>query len=474
MIIGKYNILGKEFKEEKYVSILNPTTQKEYAKVYALNKETVDLIYKFAKEKQKSWEEKTISERAFFISKWADLIEKNKETLANLIVNEVAKNYDDSITEIERSITYIRYTIEEMYRINLEAKSSEQFYKGNKNKIALIERKPYGVILVISPFNFPINLAISKIAPALISGNVCVFKPATQGSYFATKLIKLWEETGVETGILNLVTGKGSEISDYLVTHPLINFINFTGSTNVGKNIANKANMIPLIMELGGKDAAIILNDADLEDASSEIIKGAFSYSGQRCTAIKRVFVNKENKNKLENLLLAKIKKLKIGLPEKNADIIPLIDQKSLKYQEELLSSLNKEAKILIGNKKNINNNIFYPTLITNVLPSDRLAKEEQFGPLLPIITYNNLKELIKIHNDCEFGLQVSIFGKDINKLFYLANKLDVGTVNFNKKGQRGPDNFPFIGYKNSGLGTQGIKNSILSMTKEKVIVINI
>jgi glyceraldehyde-3-phosphate dehydrogenase (NADP+) len=232
--------------------------------------------------------------------------------------------------------------------------------------------------------------------------------------------------------------------------------------------------MIPLIMELGGKDAAIILNDADLEDASSEIIKGAFSYSGQRCTAIKRVFVNKENKNKLENLLLAKIKKLKIGLPEKNADIIPLIDQKSLKYQEELLSSLNKEAKILIGNKKNINNNIFYPTLITNVLPSDRLAKEEQFGPLLPIITYNNLKELIKIHNDCEFGLQVSIFGKDINKLFYLANKLDVGTVNFNKKGQRGPDNFPFIGYKNSGLGTQGIKNSILSMTKEKVIVINI
>ncbi|CRX36816.1 / gapN / NADP-dependent glyceraldehyde-3-phosphate dehydrogenase /:278624 Reverse [Candidatus Hepatoplasma crinochetorum] len=474
MIIGNYKILGKKYHTENYVSIINPSLQKEYAKVYALNKDTVDKIYQFAEEKQKKWEKKTISERAVYLKKWANLIEKNKEKLANLIVKEVAKNYKDSVSEIERSIEYIRYTIEEMYRIEIKAKTSEQFYNGDKSKIALIERKPYGVVLVISPFNFPMNLSISKIAPALISGNVCVFKPATQGSYFAIELIKLWEQTGVEEGIINLVTGRGREISDYLVTHPLINFINFTGSTNVGKDIAKKAGMIPLIMELGGKDAAIILDDCDLENATNEIINGAFSYSGQRCTAIKRVFVSKKNKNNLEKILTEKIKKLKIGLPETNTDITPLIDQSSLKYQKELISSLNKKAKILIGNKEDINKNIFYPTLITDVIETDQLAQEEQFGPILPIIIYDNFDHLIKMHNNSQFGLQVSIFGKDINNLFYLANKLEVGTVNFNKKSQRGPDNFPFIGYKDSGLGTQGIRNSILSMTKEKVIVLNI
>ncbi|BDV03498.1 MAG: NADP-dependent glyceraldehyde-3-phosphate dehydrogenase [Candidatus Hepatoplasma scabrum] len=474
MLIGKYKILGKEYKTKDYVEILNPSTNTSYAKVPALKKELVDKIYQFASNKQIEWENKTISERAVYLKKWADLIEKNKEKLAKLIVNEVAKNYQDSLIEVERSVTYIRYTIEEMYRINLEARTSEQFYDGKKDKIALIQRKPYGVILIISPFNFPINLVISKIAPALISGNVCVFKPATQGSFVAIELIKLWEQTKAEDGIINLITGRGREISDYLVTHPLINFINFTGSTNVGKEIASKAKMIPIIMELGGKDAAIIIDGANLEKASDEIIKGAFSYSGQRCTAIKRVFVDKKNKEILEKLLLSKIKKLKIGLPQDNADIIPLIDQKSLKYQEELLSDLNQKAKILIGNKKDIKNNIFYPTLVTNVLSTDRLAKEEQFGPILPIITYDNFDHLIKIHNDTSFGLQASIFARDLNNLFKIAEKLEVGTINFNKKSQRGPDNFPFIGYKDSGLGTQGIKNSILAMTKEKVIIINI
>ncbi len=469
----KYKILGKNQNFNEYINIINPTNEEILGMVPSLNKDQINEIYKFAKKQQIIWKEKTISERAKVILEWAKLIEENKNELANTLVKEIAKNYNDSINEIERTIEYIKYTIEEMYRINLEAQTSEQFYNGNKNKIAITKREPYGIVLVISPFNYPINLSISKIIPAIISGNVVVFKSATQGSIVSTKLINLLEKTNIEPWVINFITGKGSKISDFLVENENINFVNFTGSTKVGQHISKKLSLIPHVMELGGKDASIILDDLKLnKKITKDLISGAFSYSGQRCTATKRVLVSENKKEELEKLLLEEIKNVSVGNPENNAMVTPIIDRKSIDFLKSLLNDLNPNAKILFGNK--IKKNIFYPTLVTNVSRNDKLAIEEQFGPILPIITYKDIEEAIEIVNENELGLQASIYGNDINKLFYISNKLNVGTINFNSKSSRGPDNFPFVGYKKSGMGTQGIRKSIESMTQTKTIVLNL
>lgn len=468
----KYKILNESIDFDEYVDILNPTTNEVLGQVPALSKVQVGKIYEFAKQTQKSWNEKTVSQRAYFLNEWANLMEKNKEDLANALVKEIAKNYNDALSEVIRTVEYIRYTVEEMYRLNWDVQTSEQFYQGKKNKIAITKNEPMGVILVISPFNYPINLSVAKIAPAIISGNTVVFKPATQGSIVATKLIKLLEETNIEAGVVNLVTGRGRDIGDYLVEHPNINFVNFTGGTTTGMGISQKLSLIPQIMELGGKDPALVLDDANLEKAAQHIIKGAFSYSGQRCTAIKRVLVSEKNKEKLEQILLDKIKQVSVGLPEDNNMVTPLIDKHSVNYLNGLIEDLNPNAKILFGNQE-AKGNLFYPTLVTNVLHTDRLAVEEQFGPILPIITYKTLEEALEIINESEFALQASIFGNDWEVMFNLANKMEAGSVNFNSASSRGPDNFPFSGHKKSGVGIQGIRNSIKSMTKQKTIVLN-
>ena len=281
----------------------------------------------------------------------------------------------------------------------------------------------------------------------------------------------IFHEAGVPHGVLNTITGRGSEIGDYLVTHKDINFINFTGSTQVGKHIAVIAGMVPMIMELGGKDAAIILCDADIEGAAKDIVTGAFSYSGQRCTAVKRVLVINDVADSLISELMKNIKLLKVGNPEDGCEITPLIDNKAADYVQELIDdAIHHGATLLCGNKRN--KNLIYPTLFDNITTDMRLAWEEPFGPVLPVIRVKNIEEAIEIANRSEYGLQTSIYTKNIDDAFNIANRLEVGTVQINNKPERGPDHFPFSGTKSSGMGTQGIRYSIEAMTRSKATVL--
>ena len=232
--------------------------------------------------------------------------------------------------------------------------------------------------------------------------------------------------------------------------------------------------MIPLLMELGGKDAAIVLKDADLDLAAKNIVAGAYSYSGQRCTAIKRVLVVNEVADKLVEKIKMEIKNLKVGNPlELDADVVPLIDTKSADFVEGLINdAINLGGNLVVGGNKE--GNLIYPTLIDNVTKEMRIAWEEPFGPVLPIIRVNNVEEAIEIANRSEYGLQSSVFTENINDAFYVADKLEVGTVQVNNKTERGPDHFPFLGVKSSGVGVQGIKYSIEAMTRLKATIINV
>lgn len=473
--ICSYYVNGewKKSSSGETIDIFSPYLGEKIGEVQAITREEVDEAINIAKIAQKDWQALTINNRGEYLYKWSEELLRIKEELAEIIMKEVGKSKSDSIKEVERTSDLIKYTIEECIHMNGESMSGEKFPGGSASKMATIQRVPIGLVLAISPFNYPVNLAATKIAPALISGNTVIFKPATQGSISGIKMIEALDRTKIQKGVINIVTGKGSIIGDYLVEHPSINMISFTGGTGTGHHIAEKAKMIPLVMELGGKDPAIVCEDADLELATKQIVSGAYSYSGQRCTAIKRVIVHEKIANKLAVLLKKEVEELSVGSPEDDSVIVPLIDNKSADYVQSLIDdALSKGAKLLTGNRKE--GNLIYPTLLDYVKVNMRVAWEEPFGPVLPIIRVKSDEEAIKLANESEYGLQASIFTENVDKAFLISSKIEAGSVQINGRTERGPDHFPFMGIKNSGMGTQGVRRSIESMTREKAIILNI
>ncbi|KAB1439618.1 NADP-dependent glyceraldehyde-3-phosphate dehydrogenase [Candidatus Galacturonibacter soehngenii] len=463
-----------ESKEKRYITIYSPIDNAEIGSVPAMSKEDVDIAIDTAKQAQKLWKNVTIDEKAEILYKAANILVANKQELAELMMKEIAKDRKSCESEVDRTADFIRFTADTAKNISGESIPGDSFPGVKNNKISIVQREPLGVVLAISPFNYPVNLAASKIAPGLMAGNAIVLKPASQGSLCGLYLARVFQEAGVLPGVLNTVTGKGSEIGDYITTHSGINFINFTGSTEVGKHISQITSMVPLLMELGGKDAAIILKDADLDLAATNIVSGGYSYSGQRCTAVKRILVMEEVADALIEKIVAKIATLKVGNPlEEDVDIVPLISEKAADFVSELMEDAKeKGAKLLVGGTRE--GNLIAPTLFDQVTTEMRLAWEEPFGPVLPIIRVKDKDEAIKIANDSEYGLQSAVFTENINEAFYVANRLEVGTVQVNNKTERGPDHFPFLGVKSSGIGTQGIRYSIESMSRPKATVINI
>ncbi len=458
---------------EAFIEIISPVDGSLVGRVPAMTREDVDRAISNTKENLHIWAQTPIHERAQVFYRAAELLEKNVQEIAAVLTMEIAKDEKSSISEVRRTADFLRYTADVGKSMAGEAISGDNFPGGSKNKISYVSRVPLGTVLAISPFNYPINLSVSKVAPALIGGNAVVLKPATQGAVSALYLAQVFQEAGLPKGILNTVTGRGSDIGDYIVTHPGINFINFTGSTEVGRHIAKLAGMVPLMLELGGKDAAIVLSDADLDFAAENIVSGAYSYSGQRCTAVKRILAEDHVADELVPKLLSRIHKLKAGDPRDNAVIVPLINTKSADFVMSLIGdAIAKGAKILTGGGRE--GDLVAPTLIDYVTTDMRLAWEEPFGPVLPILRTKDINEAIDIANRSEYGLQSSVFTNNIHDAFFIANQLEVGTVQINNKTERGPDHFPFLGVKASGMGTQGVKYSIEAMTRPKAVVFNL
>jgi glyceraldehyde-3-phosphate dehydrogenase (NADP+) len=452
--------------------IFAPSGGSLVGEVPAISREEADEFVKTAAAAQKSWAEIPLNERAAMIHKAADILDREKETVADVLSREIAKNKKSSLAEIVRTVDFMHFTAEEGKRVTGESLSSGVFPGYDQSKLSIVTRVPLGVVLAIAPFNYPINLSASKIAPALVAGNAVVHKPPTQGSVSALYLGRVFCEAGIPPGVLNVITGQGREIGDYLIAHPSVNMIAFTGSSKVGRHIAQLAGMKPLLLELGGKDAAIVLEDADMALTAKNIVAGAFSYSGQRCTAVKRILVLETVADRLIEQILLLMKKLSVGKPEENAEITPLISQEAADYVQELIDdALRKGAKLLIGNKHE--KNLIYPALFDRVTTDMRLAWEEPFGPVLPVLRVANIEEAVKIANDSEYGLQSSVFTQNIDAAFRIAARLEVGTVQINGKTERGPDHFPFIGVKSSGMGTQGVRYSIEAMTRAKAVVLN-
>lgn len=473
-------INGQFINRDQKLTIISPETNQVIGTVPALNKEDLDNAFQAAKLAQPHWAALTPDLRAKYLLAFATNLKNHTKQLATILSNEIAKNLKDAEAEVVRSIEYVIETVHEYLDwIKKPIVYDLNWVQMPKNKVAFYQPKPLGVALTISPFNYPINLMITKLAPALITGNTVVHKSATQGSLSGAFIINLFDQITVDghklpPGVVNYVTGKGSTIGDYLIAHPQIDVASFTGSTSVGKKLAAHMVMKPYVLELGGKDAALVLDDADEQLTAQEIVKGGFSYSGQRCTAIKRVFLTDQKAKTLIPLIVQLTQKLTVGLAKDNADITAVIDQHTVQLVQKLYDDAISKGAVSLTGPLEITNNLIKPIILDQVTPEMEIAWVEPFAPILPILRYKDYDQAIKLINQSEYGLQGSIFTtSNEDKVWNLAQQLETGTVNINRSSSRGPDILPFLGIKNSGFGKQGIIAALESFTRLQGLVFN-
>jgi glyceraldehyde-3-phosphate dehydrogenase (NADP+) len=457
------------------ISVITPIDGSVYAYVQAVTKEEVDAVIRRAEQAYAVWKDIPLFERVRVVKKAAEYIRQHADLFIETLVYEIGKTKEESASEVHRTADLIEYFAAEAQSMTGHVIASDSFPQTLKGKHAIVQRVGYGVVLAIGPFNYPINLTASKIAPALLMGNAVVFKPPTQGSISGLFLTEAFRQAGVPAGVLSCVTGQGKEIGDYIVSHPGIRMIAFTGSTQVGKNIASKADMTPLLFECGGNNAVIVLDDADVFSAAKEIIKGAFSYAGQRCTGIKYMLASKGMVERLIPILQETLQSLVVmGDPRSETTKLvgPMISEDAAREVETIIQqAVEQGAVVAAGGKRN---GIYMePTILTQVHKDMQCVKEEVFGPLLSCISVSSPEEAIEIINGSIYGLQASIFTQDEGTGFRYAQHLDVGTVQINGSPQRGPDHFPFMGIKASGVGVQGVRYSLEAMSRLQSVVLN-
>ncbi|MEH6986275.1 aldehyde dehydrogenase family protein [Cytobacillus firmus] len=454
------NFINGEWCESstgKTASVLNPATGEVLAEVTQSAKEDVNRAVEAAKSAQKSWRLVPAPERAEILYQVAFLLKERKEDLAQILTSEMGKVIDEGRGEVQEAIDMAYYMAGEGRRMFGDTVPSEL-----RNKFAMSVRVPVGVAGLITPWNFPIAIASWKSLPALVTGNAIVWKPATETPILAAEFVKIYEEAGLPKGLINLVHGSGSVVGNAMVEHPDIDLISFTGSNEVGRDINGKAGALlkRTSLEMGGKNAITVLEDADLDLAVEGILWGAFGTSGQRCTATSRVLVHKDVKEELEGKLLDRIGELKLGNGlDETVKVGPVINRSSLERIDEYVKIGQEEgAKLLAGGKIATGDgldkgNFYLPTIFTDVKPNMRIAMEEIFGPVVSIIPIQSLEEAIEINNMVEFGLSSAIYTQNVNQAFEAMRDLDTGIVYVNAGTTGAEIHLPFGGTKGTGNG---------------------
>ena len=464
-----------ESKSGKRIAIPSPIDGSIVGEIQVVTNEEIDEAVAKASEAQKKWEATPLNERVKIVHLAADWVMHYLDYLAALLAREVGKSISEAKSEIKRTAELTDYFADEVQSIRGETLDSDNFPGYKKDAIAVIERVAHGVVLCIAPFNYPVNLAGSKIAPALLMGNSVVFKPPTQGGISGLHLTRIFEKAGVPEGVITCLTGGGHEIGDYLVSHPKTTMVAFTGSSDTGMAIAAKAPMKPLLFECGGNNATIVFPDADMSLTAKEIIKGGFSYAGQRCTGIKYVMGLQGVLDQLMPVVLEQMKELvHMGDPrEETTKLVgPVVTVKVAEDIEKIINeAVSEGAQVATGGHRK--DAYIEPTLLTNVKPGMKIVSTEVFGPVISFIAVSDMDEAAKIVNGQRFGLQACVFTKDEGTGLKYSKLLNVGTVQINGSPQRGPDHFPFLGVKQSGVGVQGVRYSLEAMSRIKPVVIN-
>lgn len=469
---------GKRISSESKISVRNPATMETVDTVPLLSREQVKEAIESAWTALDALNSLSIAKRSRLLLQVSQLIRENLQELAITMTRETGRPIKSSKGEIERTAQIFELASSEVRRV-FEGKyiplQEYEFPAGNERRMALITREPIGVVGAITPFNFPAASFAHKVAPSLAVGNSVVFKPSSLTPLTQLKLGELVSRV-FPPGAINVVTGDSSMIGDEFVTNPKVSVITFTGSASVGLGLASRAirEGKRVIMELGGSDAMIVLEDADLKRAVKSALLGRYDFAGQFCNATKRVIVRKEIEDKFSALLREEVSKLRIGDPlDENTDLSPLISGEARERMKLFLDdAVSKGGEIIYKGEVQERGNYFPPVILRLRPFSDlKVLKEEVFGPILPIVSVDSDDEAVDVANSTEYGLDASIFTKDFGRALRIASRLKVGTVVINDTTRLRWDNLPFGGTKKSGIGRESVLDTMLEMTETKLIV---
>ncbi|USL44204.1 aldehyde dehydrogenase family protein [Priestia megaterium] len=411
--------------------------------------------------------------RSDILRKVGKLLEERTEEFAQVLALEAGKPIRDGRGEVGRAVQVLLFAADEAKKIEGEVVPMDAAI-GGENRIGMVRRNPIGVISAITPFNFPLNLALHKLAPAFAAGNTVVLKPAGKTPLSSYMLVKLFEEAGLPKGALNLVIGNGSEIGDVLVTDPRISKVTFTGSPSVGINLRQKAGLKKVTLELGSNSPNIIFNDGDVNEAAKGLVRGAFAFSGQVCISAQRIYVQRDVYQKFLDQYVSLVQDLIIGDPvEERTDIGPMITEKEAIRAEEWIREAKKSgAKVVTGGNRE--GTLLEPTILVDVTPEMKVVCQETFAPIVSVIPFDTEEEVVAFANDSDFGLQAGVFTSDINRAMRVADSLETGGVWINETSTYRQDNYPYGGVKLSGVGKEGVKYAIEDMTEIKFVGIKL
>ncbi|WP_252502014.1 aldehyde dehydrogenase family protein [Sporosarcina sp. Marseille-Q4943] len=448
----------------------SPYSGEVVARIPIAHKNDVYEAIDSAEQARAQMKQLTALERSAILEKVSQEFENRFEECAQILVKENAKPIKSARAEIQRTIETYKFAAEEAKRLVGEMIPMDAA-KGGMGRIGFTKKEPLGVIAAITPFNFPFNLVAHKLGPAFAAGNTVVLKPASQTPLSAIMTAEIFEKAGLPPGALNVVIGKGGEVGDLLVTHPSVKLITFTGSVEVGLAIKEKAGLKKVILELGSNSGVIIDSVDDIEAVAARCVEGAFSFSGQVCISIQRIFVNEMI---LEDFLQAFTKKaseLKIGDPQQeDTDLSSLINEKEALRVEEWIQ-VAKESGAGIAQGGNRNGAVIEPTIIINPASTLAISCQEVFAPIVSVTSYKEWDEAIDLVNDSQYGLQAGVYTTSVKKSFDAVDRLEVGGVIVNDIPSFRVDQMPYGGVKNSGTGREGIKYSIEEMSELKLAV---
>ncbi|HEY9195464.1 MAG TPA: NADP-dependent glyceraldehyde-3-phosphate dehydrogenase [Mucilaginibacter sp.] len=418
------------------------------------------------------WPTMSIADRIKCMERFIYKMSEQRTLVVKLLMWEIGKSYADSAKEFDRTIEYINATIDALKDIDRQSSRFEMA----EGLVAQIRRSPLGVVLCMGPFNYPLNETFTTLIPALIMGNTILFKPPKHGTLLHYPLLRAFQES-FPKGVVNTVYGRGSVVTPGLMASGKVNVLAFIGSSKVANDLKKrhpKINRLRAVLSLDAKNAAIVTKNADLAQAVSECILGALSFNGQRCTAIKMIFVQKEVADEFLKLLSEAVSKLKFGLPwDQDVKLTPLPEPNKTQYLTEIVNdAIAHGAKVVNENGGETVASFFYPAVVYPVNEKMRLYREEQFGPVIPVIPFESIEEPIEYQIDSPHGMQVSIFSNDAKEVSSLIDPFVnlVNRVNINSQCQRGPDVFPFTGRKDSAEGTLSVHDALRSFSIRSLV----
>jgi len=453
----------------------NPATGELIGTFTSSTAADVDAAVEAASKAFKSWRLYPAPKRGEILYRAARILEERKEELAREMTQEMGKVFTEAAGDVQEAIDMTYYMAGEGRRMFGQTTPSEL-----RNKFNMSVRKPLGVAGLITPWNFPMAIPSWKMTPALIAGNTVVFKPATYTPKLAIRFVEILQEAGIPDGVVNLVLGTGSDVGDPLVAHPDLPLLSFTGSTETGVQVATEAarRNKRVTLEMGGKNAVIVMDDADLDLAVEGILWGAFGTSGQRCTATSRVIVHRAVKQELEDRLAERAGRMKLGDGlDPDTDVGPLVSDTQLQNVHRYVDIGKDEgARLVVGGEiradGDLSKGFFHePTIFTDVSRDMRIANEEIFGPVVSLIPVDSLDEAVDIANSVEYGLSASIFTNSVNNTFRAMQDIYTGILYINAGTTGAEIHLPFGGTKGTGNGHREAGTAALDFYTEWQVI---